>query len=434
MGREGRGGRLRIRPWMVTVAVPLLAYLSLHIGTRAALQRQGWFDSWAYTTRADRELGYRLRANVANRFGGTEVYINEQGLRSAPGVERVPPKQAGELRIVTLGDSNVFGVSTRYELTYPALLQQELGKQRHSAVRVINAAAPGYSLVQSLLTLKRLSGLGANVVVASVNSANDRCFIGRPDSPYAFARDAAARNYEFGDYISYPILYWSRLHPAPSLMSSARPLSWPLPPCRVPLPSYSGVIQELVAETKRQGAKLILVSTGESTDSPWVEEGLVALRERQLDRASAAFERAQAEQPGVFLPAFHAYNSALDARDPERAALVERRYHADFAKVVDHYSDNLAFAAAEYEPLIQRLLAQLHVPFLNLRRQFRTAGITFDNGHFDAAGHRLVATALTEAVQSLVDASASPDPASTVASQATTDAHPPTPQNVTTTQ
>lgn len=396
------GSRLKVRPWMVTLAAPLVAYGALHLAAREALRQKGWFDSWQYTTRGDHKTGYRLRAGVHNRFGGVPVYVNADGLRVPAPADHVRQKLATELRVVVLGDSNSFGADLAYEQTYSAELERELRERRASAVSVINAGVPGYSLLQTLERLKQLAPLKPDLIVVTVNGANDRLFIGRADSPLAFEHDFSLRRYEFGDFISYPILYWSQRSALENASSAAVPdLSRAPPTARVPLAWYPALLQDLLREARRQGASLLLLSTGESTDSVTIDAGLAALKGHDLRLALSQFEQAQVEQPGLFLPAYHAYQLALELGDPDRARAAARRYRADYAADREHYLKNLVHCSLEYASSVNRFADEFKVSLLDLHEAFLTQHVRFHEGHFDANGHRLVAQALAEAIATL---------------------------------
>ena len=108
-------------------------------------------------------VGWRVEPGVQQNFGvPTPTHINQFGLRSPEFPEE---KEAGEERILLLGDSTVYGVMVSDEQSFGGILQQLL-RSESPAVRVMNAGCPGYSSWQALQILKeRLLKLRPDVVV-----------------------------------------------------------------------------------------------------------------------------------------------------------------------------------------------------------------------------------------------------------------------------
>ena len=78
-------------------------------------------------------------------------WINSDGLRG-PDVGR---KQAGEVRILSLGESTTFAAKMTYDQTYSAVLERSLNDgSREARVRVLNAGVPGYTLFQGVQLLR----------------------------------------------------------------------------------------------------------------------------------------------------------------------------------------------------------------------------------------------------------------------------------------
>lgn len=99
---------------------------------------------------ADTHRVYRHKASSEQRYAKVVVTYNEKGLRDRP----ILPKAKGELRILALGDSIVFGWGVAQDQIFPvkleALLQSRLGR----SVRVINSGVGGYNTVQELAYFK----------------------------------------------------------------------------------------------------------------------------------------------------------------------------------------------------------------------------------------------------------------------------------------
>jgi lysophospholipase L1-like esterase len=105
---------------------------------------------------ADEVLGWRLRPNANDVYGGVRYSINANGLRSPHSDYR---KRANAKRILQLGDSVTIGNGLDYEATTAYLLEAALAdKLAGLQVEVINAACDGYSPRQEY-DLLRLEGL-----------------------------------------------------------------------------------------------------------------------------------------------------------------------------------------------------------------------------------------------------------------------------------
>jgi lysophospholipase L1-like esterase len=95
--------------------------------------------------RHDPLLFWSLRPHARAPDGGR--WINSDGLRGP----EVGPKQAGEVRILSLGESTTFAAKMAYDQTYSAVLEQGLNDgSRETHVRVLNAGVPGYTLFQGV--------------------------------------------------------------------------------------------------------------------------------------------------------------------------------------------------------------------------------------------------------------------------------------------
>jgi lysophospholipase L1-like esterase len=102
--------------------------------------------------RLDPELFWSLQPNLRMRVQGALVETNELGLRAGP----LGPKQAGEFRILSLGESSTFGVGVSNAETYTNLLEERL-QEALPATRfvAINAGVSAYSSFQSRKYLEK---------------------------------------------------------------------------------------------------------------------------------------------------------------------------------------------------------------------------------------------------------------------------------------
>jgi lysophospholipase L1-like esterase len=111
-----------------------------------------------------------------------DIRISAQGLRN----EEVPvEKPAGEKRVLVLGDSCPFGENVRLEYALSSVLEKKLQESyRASAIRVINAAVPGYSTFQGLDMYERVGApLKPDLLVVAFN--NDSMLEGKEDKARA---------------------------------------------------------------------------------------------------------------------------------------------------------------------------------------------------------------------------------------------------------
>ncbi len=103
---------------------------------------------WTVTRVSDPLLFWRMRPHLV-RDG--EPFTNALGLRGA----EVGERRAGEVRILSLGESTTFGSRLSLAATYSARLETALAARWERPVRVINAGVPGYTLFQGVVWLER---------------------------------------------------------------------------------------------------------------------------------------------------------------------------------------------------------------------------------------------------------------------------------------
>lgn len=149
----------------VVLRIAGFSYDPVAEGSRSVPHRE-WRDIENY--RHDPELLWTLKPDTRldnQGVGFIDVRTNSAGLRGAP----LPgKKEPGEIRIVCLGDSILFGLALPEEQSIPALLQRALdasplGKKHR--VRVIPCAVPGWSSLQGVRMLERLKDLEPDLVI-----------------------------------------------------------------------------------------------------------------------------------------------------------------------------------------------------------------------------------------------------------------------------
>ncbi len=111
--------------------------------------------------RYDHDLFWRLEPSARSENG--QVQTNSHGWRGPELVD----DEAEEFRVLVLGESSTFGWELPYEQTYVSLLQSHLDRdQSPGQTRLVNAALPGYTLVQGVMLLEReAKGLGVDAVL-----------------------------------------------------------------------------------------------------------------------------------------------------------------------------------------------------------------------------------------------------------------------------
>ncbi len=108
-------------------------------------------------------LGWELVPGESRAFGVTRpTVINALGTRNPP----IGPKRPGTLRIITLGDSTVYGVMVEDAEVFSAVAARDLQHALGRPVETINGGVPGYSSEQARrLYTHRLADLEPDVVV-----------------------------------------------------------------------------------------------------------------------------------------------------------------------------------------------------------------------------------------------------------------------------
>jgi lysophospholipase L1-like esterase len=143
----------------------------------------------------DRVMGWRNKPGAHEAFVGpvpfpvefrTSIRINSLGFRGGE-IKDVPP---GGKRVVVIGDSQAAAFEVAERQTYEALLQRRLTDALGVPVQVINAGVRGYGTDQELLEYeRRIRQLHPDIVVLhfSANDADDNTTLHRTRRPFGKA-------------------------------------------------------------------------------------------------------------------------------------------------------------------------------------------------------------------------------------------------------
>ena len=181
--------------------------------------------------------------------------INRLGLRGPdPG-----PKEEGELRLLTLGDSTVFGYGVEEEEVFSSVAAELLAAQRGAPVQAFNGAIPGHSAPQSLAVLQEV---GAEiqpdlVVIANLWSDLYQAPDGLTDALDPAGPRSASALYRLGlrvlaPYLPAPRVSWVDFAEGRGTPGAGRH-------ARTPIADYHATQQQIAAEAGRLGARPIFL-------------------------------------------------------------------------------------------------------------------------------------------------------------------------------
>jgi hypothetical protein len=336
---------------LLSAASLLLALLVAEAGLRLlGLGEAGRGSPWfaggnhpRFLFQPDPVSGYTLRPGFRGRqiarSGEFDVPVAVDSRELRDHPHAAPARPA----VLTLGDSMTFGEGVPVDRSYPAVLERETG------VRVYNAGVPGYGSPQMVGRLKRLlPRLRPSVVVMTLSPTWDRQ---RCATPFLYKEGfIVAQAYADRLVLSGDNLYLQEV-------------PWP-------------VIGPATAHAKRASA-------------------LMRLALPALGNAARSLRR-RAEPP----PSPRSYEPS--ARAVDEARRLAERHGARFLAVL---IDSQAPGYAKDREALSRALAARGVPFLALDS---LPGIDWTklhfprDGHWNAAGHEAVGTALAPRVTSLL--------------------------------
>jgi lysophospholipase L1-like esterase len=101
----------------------------------------------------DDDLGWKLKPDTEDNWGGVPVKINRKGLR---GPEINYERNTSSVRILYLGDSVTFGYKLKsHEESFPYIIESILEETKNIDIETINAAVDGYSPWQEQIYLEK---------------------------------------------------------------------------------------------------------------------------------------------------------------------------------------------------------------------------------------------------------------------------------------
>ncbi len=99
---------------------------------------------------ASKTQGWTMAPDQEIETGGVRYRSNTQGMRSA----EVQAKEPGEIRLLTLGDSSVYGHGVPEPYVFGAIAAARLGVDLGRPTNIYNGAQPGHDSGQALATLR----------------------------------------------------------------------------------------------------------------------------------------------------------------------------------------------------------------------------------------------------------------------------------------
>lgn len=286
---------------------------------------------------------WSLRPGEVEGFGVT-YGVDDDGLRRCPGGEGP--------RILTLGDSSIFGHGLEDEDTLHGRLQAALA-DRGVASEACTVGIPGYSTEQTLLLMDELGwDLQPDLLVVG-NLWSDNNVDGFVDADWLAALRSPAQRVE--NALSYSRL-WTSVRPKPPEHSLH--IGWIRTPDvqghrRVPLTDYARNLDRIVSEAAERGVGAVFLAPcnrykleGEVPDAQW-DDYFDAMQRVAAHRSVPVVEA---------LPALQAAGIAVDE------AFLDQMHPTGAANGL--YADALADALVEAGWPAQPLLADLDVaPF-----------------------------------------------------------------------
>lgn len=222
------------------------------ISTRKALE-QG-----AIPLASDPERGWTLTPQAVVPGGDFSFRTNADGLRGP----EITPKPEGARRLMSLGDSSIFGDGVAEEKVFTEVAARELAAAWGTPVDAVNGGVPGHAAEQSLVTLQMVGPRARPDWVVIGNQWSDLYggMHGIDDPTFLPASEGLRR-------IAVYRLLWRGLAP----WLEARKVTWLAgreqvgsldgegTPTRTPLPRYIEALRTLARESEKLGARPVFL-------------------------------------------------------------------------------------------------------------------------------------------------------------------------------
>jgi len=178
------------------------------------------------------------------------VRVNSLALRGA----EVATKGPHERRILTLGDSSVFGFGVDEDAIFSSVAARKLSEQWQRSVTSINGATPGYTSVQALHTLEDVGALVQPDFVVIATLWSDLFQTDTPVERSGGQRHPLAA-YRLSvrllsPWLSAPTVGWVQGHVGAEQLGRS---------ARVGLERYTRTLQQLVDLSRKLGAKPVIL-------------------------------------------------------------------------------------------------------------------------------------------------------------------------------
>lgn len=329
--------------------------------------------------------------NVTVQGRTVSVHLNSLGLRSP----EIGPRRPGELRVLCLGDSFVFGYGVADDETFPEVLRGLLAERLGRPVVVGNAGVPGYGTVEQALCLKRLrADFDPDVVVSTIYIGND--FVEDRDVS-RFVEGGFAMTGPWADLLRTSrrarLMLHSRawMHVEFHLIESGSPWALQLKPTPAEEVAFMGFPQHDGPGNQCQ-AGLFMDSI--DPQRSW-EPGAPPVVPRVLARTEESLRSMQASAAGAQVV----------------VAILPSWWHLHEADRL-RYMTSVGLDPSEYrlgltQQRLEALCAKLGLPVVDVTPSARgladpTSLFLHEDHHLNPAGHRLVAGLLADRIAALV--------------------------------
>jgi lysophospholipase L1-like esterase len=251
--------------------------------------------------REDEAAGWSLPPSSVRKEGNIVVRVNALGLRGP----EVAPKAPGELRLLSIGDSSIFGVEVEEKYVFSSVAADRIAAARSAPVTAFIGGVPGYDSAQSLTNLRKV---GRAVLP-------DWVLVGCLWSDLYRTDDADRQRYRrelVGGFRGLALWRIARWELAPWL--AAERVRWiddlsdigtldgeGLPP-RTALPAYAANLEAIVAEVGRVGARplFVVLPAPMDFDRTPIPPSVAAYR-AVMKRVAAAHGAPVVDGPALFL-------------------------------------------------------------------------------------------------------------------------------------